>query len=344
MSVVISEYGKTCRGETVQKAVLENGTLKMEVLSLGGIIQRLWVPGRSGQTDVVLGYPEIEGYEKNTQNVGVLVGRNCNRIGGAAFRIDGEWYHVTANEGKNQLHGGVNNFTHKVFQMEQTGECEICLTCFSADGEEGFPGNLTLKAYYGLEGNDLKLRYVAEADRPTPANFTHHSYFNLNGHQAGNVEKHLLTVRAERFTPSDAENIPTGELRPVEGTALDFRTEKPLGRGIDDPYLSVQRGYDHNYVLDGEGLRLAAELTGDLSGIRMDVLTTQPGMQLYTANWLDSKTACKDGACYGLRDAVCLETQFFPDAPNHPEWGDCFLRPGKQYDQTTIYRFHSPEA
>ncbi len=341
LPVTSAPFGVTEDGQSVEVLTLRAGALEAEVITYGGAVRALRVPDRAGRgVDVVLGYDALAGYEGNSGYLGALVGRYANRIGGAKCVIDGETVPLEPSEGRNQLHGGVKGFSYRVFDWEAVGESAVALTYTAADGEGGFPGRLRLRATYALTGRGLSLRYEAVSDRPTYCNITNHSYFNLNG--GGDAMGHRLWLAARRFTPVDREGIPIAMARPVEGTPFDFTAEKPLGRdaGAEDEQLKNTGGYDHNFVLDpAQGLRLAARLTGEKSGIAMEAWTTKPGVQLYTANFLSPGGPAKSGAAYGPRQAVCLETQFFPDSPNHPEWGDVLLRPGRRYDHTTEYRF-----
>lgn len=341
MSVERKPFGICCNGEEIEVLTLRCGAMEAEILTYGGIVRTLRVPDRDGKiVDVVLGYTTVGGYMNNEGYVGALVGRYANRIRNAHCLIDGEVVALVPNEGSKQLHGGPAGFSSRVFSAEIVGESAVRLTYTAKDGEEGFPGKLTLSATCTLTENALILRYEAESDKSTYCNITNHSYFNLNG--SGNILDHTLWLAAHRFTPVDQESIPTSMATDVEGTAFDFTLEKPIGRdiGASDPQLLLTRGYDHNFVLDAaQGLRLAARLTGDRSGIVMETWTEKPGVQLYTGNFLNTTDQTKLGTPYGKHDAVCLETQFFPDSPNHPEWGDILLRPGKRYDYTTEYRF-----
>ena len=341
MSVSKASFGTTRDGQAVDMLTLRCGAMEAEILTFGATVRALRVPGRDGRVvDVVLGYNSVRGYETHDGYLGALVGRYANRIAGASYVIDGERITLEANEGAKQLHGGFAGFSHRVFDAEIVGENSVRLHYTAADGEGGHPGRLTLCATYTLTENALILRYEAECDKPTHCNITNHSYFNLNGH--GDILGHKLQIFASRFTPVDESSIPTAMAIPVAGTAFDFTEEKTVGRDIsaDEEQLRFTAGYDHNFVLDGaQGLRRAARLTGDESGIVMETWTEKPGVQLYCGNFLDADTDTKSGKPYAKRDALCLETQFFPDSPNHSEWGDIILRPGRRYDYTTEYRF-----
>lgn len=315
---------------------LTDGVCAVELIPFGAAIRGLWVPDREGTlTDVCLGYDELESYRTLDACLGGTIGRCANRIGGARFTIDGTEYHVTANEGANCLHGGAEGFHKKLWRFSCKGS-SVIFTYDSPDGEEGFPGNLHAEVTYTLENGTLNIDYRAKSDKTTVVNLTNHAYFNLAGHDGGRIDDHVLTVRAERYTPSGSGNIPTGELAAVAGTPLDLRTPTTLGERLNLPALSASRGYDHNYVLDG-GTR-AAELWCPRTGIAMEMDTTLEGMQLYTSGWLTERTG-KSGAVYGPAHAVCLETQHFPDAVNHASFPSPVLRVGEEYRQTTAYRF-----
>lgn len=341
MAVIKEAFGSTRDGQAVEKFILRCGTLEAEVITFGAALRALRVPDRNGDlVDVVLGYDSVSGYEDGGGYLGAVVGRYANRIAGASCLIDGTRVRLEANEGSKQLHGGPRGFSHRVFEGRQDGESAVTLTYTAADGEGGFPGELALCVTYTLTPGALSLRYQARCDRTTYCNITNHAYFNLNG--GGDAMRHTLWLAASRYTPVGLDSIPISMSRPVAGSPFDFTAEKTLGRDInaDDQQLRNVGGYDHNFVLDpAQGLRRAARLTGDRSGIVMETWTEKPGLQLYTANGLDGAVRGKRGASYRPRCAVCLETQFFPDSPNHPEWGDILLRPGRRYDFTTEYRF-----
>lgn len=340
MAVSKEPFGATRDGQAVDRYILRAGLLSAEILTYGATLRALWVPDSRGElTDVVLGYDSVAGYESNGGYLGTVVGRYANRIAAARCTIDGRTVMLEANEGTKQLHGGPNGFDRQVFTAHPCGESAVALTYTSADGEGGFPGDLTLVVTYTLTESALSIRYEAVCDQVTYCNITNHSYFNLNG--GGDVMGHRLWLAARSYTPVGPDSIPTAMARPVAGTPFDFTAEKPLGRDIDadDQQLRNVGGYDHNFVLDpAQGLRRAARLTGDRSGIVMETWTEKPGVQLYTANFLETDRHAKNGEGYRPRQAVCLETQYFPDSPNHPEWGDILLRPGRRYDYTTEYR------
>lgn len=341
MAVVKEAFGATRDGQAVDKYILRCGCLEAEIITYGAVLRALRVPDRNReQVDVVLGYDSVAGYEEGPGYVGAVVGRYANRIAGASCLIDGQRIPLEANEGSKQLHGGPRGFDRRVFEARQAGENAVTLTYTSADGEGGFPGSLTLRVTYTLSETAVAMRYEAVSGKATYCNITNHSYFNLNG--GGDAMRHTLWLAAGRYTPVGPDSIPTAMARPVAGSPFDFTAEKTLARdiGADDQQLRNVGGYDHNFVLDpAQGLRRAARLTGDRSGIVMETWTEKPGLQLYTANGLEGTVRGKRGVLYRPRCAVCLETQFFPDSPNHPEWGDILLRPGGRYDYTTEYRF-----
>ena len=358
MSIQIKDFGKTTAGQPVKVGILANDTIEVHILSYGATIQQLLVPDRKGnKVDVVLGYPTVQDYELNTCFLGAVVGRYANRIGGSKFTLYEEEYHVTPNEGKNCLHSGLHGFDKTVFDMgfegddgnEATDPCTPHLRaidavnpldrCFQEAREAGV--TTVLEVRYSLAGTGLMIQYTLTTDAPTVANITNHSYFNLNGHASGSVLGHRLSLAAPAYLETDAGSIPTGRKIAVAGTPMDFTEEKTIGRDINADYPALKQcsGYDHCYVIADSGLRHTAWLTGPETGIRMETLTTQPGVQLYTSNFLKSATACKDGASYGQYSAVCLETQDFPDAPNHPDFPDTTVLPDRPYSATTLYRF-----
>ena len=325
-------------GNDVELVTLSDGTgAEVELLTFGAAVRAIRVPDREGKlTDICLGYDDLNSYVEKDACFGGTIGRCANRIGGARFAIDGTEYRVTPNEGVNCLHGGAEGF-HKKLWACACGENGATFTYDSPDGEEGFPGNLHVEVTYTLENGTLTIDYRATSDRDTVVNLTNHTYFNLAGHDGGVVEDHVLTVRADRWTPADGGNIPTGELASVEGTPLDLRRGAALGERMNDPFLTASRGYDHNYVLNG-GEPAAAELWCPRTGIGLELRTSLEGMQLYTAGWLTERRG-KDGAVYGRGHAVCLEAQHFPDAVNHPCFPSPILRAGEMFEEWTAFRF-----
>lgn len=344
MSVHIQEFGHTADGTPVQVAILNNGILEAHILSYAGALQKLIVKDRKGNpVDVVLGFDDVAGYENNTCYLGAVVGRYANRIGGARFFLNAEEYHLTVNDHGNCLHSGDHGFHHVVFDMElaKNGDDGVLLRAVSPDGTDGFPGNVTLEVEYSLVGSGLMIQYSATTDAPTVMNVTNHSYFNLNGHASGTALGHRVSIDADAYLEADDTSVPTGRKLAVAGTPMDFTEEKTLGLDIeaDYPALKQASGYDQCYIIRDTGLRHAAWVTGPQTGIRMEVLTTLPGMHLYTANFLAPVTDGKEGAHYQKRDAVCFETEEFPDAPNHPEFPNTTVLPDTPYSSTTIYRF-----
>lgn len=336
-------FGAARDGRAVDEIILDNGILRCSLLTYGAALRGLVAQGRRGPVDTVLGFDRMEDYEAQDQFMGAVVGRYANRIAGGRFTLDGQSYILDRNDGENHLHGGPAGFFSKVWKVEPWGEYGAAFSCESGDMEEGYPGRLKVSVTYCLEGGALRLSYRAAADRATICNLTNHAYFNLNGHNAGGAMDQLLTLHASCYTPVGPGSIPTGVIAPVEGTPMDFRSPAAIGARIGQPFrqLELCSGYDHNWVVDGElgTLRPAAVLEGAESGIRMEVETTLPGIQFYAGNYMAGCPAGKGGAEYGRRDAVCLETQFFPDTPNRPEFPQCVLRPGEAWEHETVFRF-----
>ena len=336
-------FGVTGDGRAVTRWTLANDAgMTVRVLSYGCTIQSIVVPDRDGHpVDVVLGYDDLAGYEAGSCWFGALVGRYANRIQNAVFSLNGKTYALPENDGPNHLHG---TFERRVFDAAAQGDT-LVLRYVSPDGEEGFPGTLTVTVGYTLtEDNALRLAYRAVTDADTVVNLTNHSYFNLSGAGSGDVLDHRLQLDASRFTEGNEQTLPTGRILSVAGTALDFRAEKPIGRDLDDadPILRLCGGYDHNLILDrGEGLARAGTAYSPATGIEMSFATTQPGVQLYTGNFVDGDAApCgKGGVRYPKRGGFCLESQHFPDSPNCPHFPSTVLRPGEEYREITEYRF-----
>lgn len=338
-------FGMTRGGRAVDEIILDNGTLRCSLLTYGATLRSLTVPGAAGLVDVVLGFDSIEAYEAQDKFMGAVVGRYANRIAGGRFTLEGREYTLARNDGENHLHGGPGGLFSKVWRAEPCGEQGVTFSCESGDMEEGYPGRLSVSVTYQPEGGALRLSYRAVTDRTTICNLTNHAYFNLNGHDAGGAMEQYLTLCSGYYTPVGPGSIPAGDIVPVEGTPMDFRTPTVIGARIDQPFhqLELCSGYDHNWAVDGETgvLRPAAVLEGTRTGVRMEVETTLPGIQFYTGNYLTGCPSGKGGAKYGHRDAVCLETQFFPDTPNHPEFPQCVLRPGETWEHETVFRFSS---
>ena len=326
-------FGVTTGGEPAESWTLKNEFLTAEVLTYGAALRRLVFGG----VDVVLGYDTLSEYERNDGCFGATVGRVCNRIGGASFALKGKTYLLAKNDGENHLHGGTQGFDKHIWTAELL-EDGVRLHRISRDGEEGYPGTLTISAAYRLLGASLRVEYEAESDADTLCSLTNHSYFNLNG--GGTAMDHTLALAAEAYLETSPGCLPTGRALPVAGTPFDFRPAKTVGRDIDAPaeQLRLVNGYDHHFCIEGGGLRRAAVLRGDRSGITMTVDTTSPGVQLYTANWLFRRSG-KSGAVYGPRCAVCLEPQFPPDAVHHPDFPQPLLRKGEVYRHRTVYTF-----
>jgi aldose 1-epimerase len=341
-------FGKTPDGTEVTLYTLTNQSgAEARVMTYGGIVVSLRVPDRDGKLDdVVLGYDDLEGYVRdNSPYFGALIGRYGNRISRGRFTLDGVEYRLARNNGENHLHGGLRGFDKVVWRASDVTQSEgqaLQLTYLSRDGEEGYPGNMSVTVIYTLTGeNELKIKYSATTDRPTILNLTNHSYFNLAG--AGDILSHEVTINADRFTPIDKGLIPTGELARVEGTPMDFRTPATIGYRIEEGYeqLLYGLGYDHNWVLnkDVDALTLAARVYERGSGRVLEVYTTQPGMQFYSGNFLDGTIRGKGGKVYERRNGFCMETQHFPDSPNHPDFPSTILSPGQRYEQMTVYKF-----
>ncbi len=336
-------------GTTVYLYTLRNTSgMEARITNYGGIIVSLKVPDRNGNLgDVVLGYDSLASYVKATPYFGCLIGRYGNRIAGGKFSLEGTEYTLATNDGPNHLHGGIKGFDKVVWTVRE-GESvpgkSLVLTYLSKDGEEGYPGNLDVRVVYSLnDSNEIRVTYQAKTDRPTVVNLTQHSYFNLAGPGDGTILNHVLMIVADRFTPIDATFIPTGEIRAVAGTPLDFTAPRPIGERInqDDEQLRYGLGYDHNFVLNKpEGsFGLAARVTEPTTGRIMEVLTTEPGIQFYSGNFLDGSFIGKGGKPYQHRYGFCLETQHYPDSPNHPDFPSTVLSPGEVYNTSTVYRF-----
>lgn len=339
-------FGKTPEGENVDLYTLTNAKgVEVSISTYGGDVVSLKVPDRAGKfADVVLGFDDFQGYLLPPPYFGALVGRYGNRIAKGMFSLDGVKYKLAVNNGENSLHGGLKGFDKRVWKAKQASPESLELSYLSKDGEEGYPGNLSSTVTYTLtDNNELKIDYVATTDKKTVLNLTNHSYFNLAGEGEGDILGHVVMIDADRFTPTDPGLIPTGELRKVDGTVFDFRKPRAIGERINvtDEQLLGAKGYDQNWVLNrtGDGLQLAARVKEPHSGRVMEVLTTQPGLQFYTGNFLDGTIHGKGGKIYGQRSAFCMETQHFPDSPNHPDFPTTELKPGETYHHTTMYRF-----
>lgn len=341
-------FGVTAGGAPVSRLLLGGGGLACEVLSYGGTVRALRVPDRAGRpVDVVLGFDALADYEAQSQFIGATVGRYANRIGGARFSLGGEEFLLPANDGPNHLHGGPAGFDRRVWTVEELAADRAVLGLVSPGGEAGYPGTLRVKVTFALEDGGLSIRYEAVSDADTVCSLTNHSYFNLGGHDSGPVLDQEVMLCADRYTPTGGDSIPLGELEAVAGTPMDLRAMTPIGGRIDADFrqLRLAGGYDHNWAVRGVPgtLRPAARAFCPDTGIGLDVETTLPGVQFYTANHLAGLPAGKGGAVYGRRHAFCLETQFYPDAPNRPAFPSPVLRAGEKYDHTTRYVFWTEE-
>jgi aldose 1-epimerase len=334
-----SLFGITPEGDSVMLYTFENDqNYVVKITNFGGIITEIHTPDRNGEFgNIVLGFDNLDQYLAGHPNFGALIGRYANRIADARFTLDGVTYHLNANDGDNTLHGGLIGFDDVIWNPEvilDDDRAALRLTYVSEDGEEGFPGTLTTHVTYELIENQLYITYEAVTDKPTPVNLTNHSYFNLAGE--GTILDHVLYINASRYTPVDSELIPTGEIAPVEGTPFDFRKPHVIGARIDE----VPGGYDHNFVLDKEDseMTLAAKVMDPKTGRSLEVMTTEPGVQFYTGNFLDGSLSSGDFV-FVKHAGLCLETQHFPDSPNQPNFPSTILRPGETYSTQTIFRF-----
>lgn len=341
-------FGKLADGETIYLYTLTNAHgMEARITNFGAILVSLKVPDRAGRlADVVLGFDTLEEYVHAKRFYGATVGRFANRIAGGRFTLQGVKYTLERNSGENSMHGGLRGFNKVVWRESNWSPhpAALDLSYRSKDGEEGFPGNLTVHVKFALtDDNELRIDYSAETDKLTVLNLTNHSFFNLAGEGAGSVTGHIVTINADRITPVDANMIPTGELRPVAGTPFDFRRPMAIGARLhdNDVQLKIAKGYDHNYVLNHKAgeLGFAARVSEPKSGRVLTVSTTEPGMQFYTANNLDGSGGGKGGKSYGPYSAFCLETQHFPDSPNRPAFPTTELRPGERFHSTTVFRF-----
>jgi aldose 1-epimerase len=349
MKITQKSFGKTEKGEEAILYTLTNSNgMKVSLTNFGANIVSIIVPDSKGNfADVNLGFDNLTGYEENPPGFGSFIGRHANRIGDARFELNGKVYELDKNDSKNNLHGGFTGYNKFLYETEVYEDDDIASIEFSRLSphmEQGFPGNLDVAVTYSLtEGNELVIEYLAVSDRDTIVNLTNHAYFNLAGHDAGAILDHKVWIKANQFTPTTADLIPTGELRDVTGTPMDFRSMKTIGQDINTDYepLVTAGGYDHNYVLDTSGNQVekAAELVDEKSGRRMEVFTDLPGIQLYTGNMLNPVNNSKNGAVYQKRYGVCFETQYFPNSCNISSFPSCVLKAGKEFDSVTIYKF-----
>lgn len=351
--ITSAPFGTTPDGKAVDVYTLTNSHgMEARIMTYGGIVVSLKTPDRDGHlNDVVLGFDSLDGYTspaylKNCAYFGALIGRYGNRIAHGKFSIEGNTYTLATNNGVNALHGGLRGFDKVVWTAKPMPTADgpsLILTYVSPAGEEGYPGNLAVTAIYSLtEDNALRIDYTAITDQKTVVNLTHHSYFNLRG--SGDILGTILVINADKFTPVDAGLIPTGALYPVEGTPFDFRKPATIGARINetnDEQIARGNGYDHNWVLNRthDGLGFAAEAYEPTTGRRLEVWTTQPGMQFYTGNFLDGSITGKGGQVYNFRNAFCFEPQHFPDSPNHPDFPSTLLNPGETYKESIVYKF-----
>ncbi|ABR49919.1 Aldose 1-epimerase [Alkaliphilus metalliredigens QYMF] len=348
MDILIEKCNEALDGNTLVIYTLTNEAgMKVKICNLGATIISLFAPDRKGKyQDIVLGFEKIENYYNNTQFLGAIIGRYANRIEGGVIEIGGIEYKLERNDGNNHLHGGYRGFD-KVFWSDEAvskGEKSLVLSYTSEDMEENYPGKLEVKVSYSLTSdNALRIDYYGISNKDTIVNLTNHSYFNLSGHDKGDIGGHELIIDAEYFTPINQECLPTGEIRSVEGTAMDFRNMKIIATGLesDEEQIIMGQGYDHNFVLrsNGDLKKKAAEVHDPVSGRRMEVYTTKPGIQFYSGNHLESSATGKNGVSYKKWSGLCLETQYFPNGMKHKHFPSCILKKGKEYKHTTIYKF-----
>lgn len=345
MAITKTLYG-TLNGKDVNAFIIENskGT-RVQIIEKGATLDKLFIKDKNGiLTDIIVGFDSLEDHITLGDYQGVIVGQYANRIKDGRFSIDGVEYNVTKNEkGITSLHGGAE-YSSAIWSGEEAGENSVKLSYFSKDGTEGFPGNVNVSVVYTLsENNALSIDYSAVSDKKTVINLTNHAFFNLNGTGSGDILGHTLKINADRYTPIDEISIPTGELPSVKGTPFDFTESKTIGRDIGEDHIQLKNGngFDHNFCIEGfdGSLKAAAVATGDKSGITMTVETTLPGIQLYTGNFLDGTLRGKGGKMLENRSAFCLETQVYPDSPNHPEWPSCIYDAGEEYTSKTVFSF-----
>jgi aldose 1-epimerase len=340
------EFGKTPDGKTVNLFTIKNANgVELKVSEFGATLVSLKVPDREGNfKDIIQGFDNLEGYIKDNTFQGVTAGRYANRIGKGKFTLDGKEYTLATNDGENHLHGGVEGFGKKVWKGEELKTDEgagVKFTYLSKDGEEGYPGNLDCTVKYILNNdNELKIVFDTKTDKPTPVNLTNHAYFNLKGEGEGTILDHKLKLNAEEYTPVDNGLIPTGEIKSVEGTPLDFTEAKTIGADIEKVDKKFSGGYDHNFVLpeSGNSLTMVCRVVEPESGRTMEIYTTKPGTQFYSGNFLDGLKG-KGGKVYDQHYAFCIEPQYYPDSPNKPNFPSCILRPGEEREEIILYKF-----
>jgi len=340
-------FQQTIDGKQTDLYTLKNGDITAAVTNYGGRLVGLWVPDKNGNpVDVVVGFGSVEGFKNSTEPYfGATIGRYGNRIANGKFSLDGKEYTLFTNNGPNTLHGGKKGFQDVVWDAKQTSDSTLELHYLSPDGEEGFPGNLDVTVTYTLtSNNELRFDYTATTDKKTVVNLTNHAFFNLNGEGSGTINNHILQIDADNYTPVDSTLIPLGKNEGVEGTPFDFRSATAIGARVNDStnmQLKNGTGYDHNFVLRdaSKNMKHAATITGDKSGVVMDVYTEEPGLQFYGGNFMQAKNTLKSGAVDSFRTAFCLETQHFPDSPNQPQFPPTVLEPGQTYQTASLYRF-----
>ncbi|MBE5972027.1 MAG: galactose mutarotase [Lachnoclostridium sp.] len=343
--MIIREFGFDKKGEAAKLYIFKNlNGMEMHVSDFGATLQKLIVPDKEGiSRDVVLGYDDPSGYEGVSGTFfGATVGRNANRIGDASFVYNGKTYHLDKNNGSNNLHSGFDCWSFRVWNVKETTDHSITFSLESPDGDQGFPGAVSVEVTYSLtDDNQIMIEYYAKPEEDTPINMTNHSYFNLNGHESGTVRTQRMWIDSDAYTRTRPDLIPTGEVVRVEGTPMDFRTRKEIGRDIDQNYeaLILGNGYDHNWVLNNDGnYQLVAELSSLETGITMQVYTDLPGVQVYSANFINHEEG-KDGVIYEKNQGVCFETQYFPDALNHENFRSSICKKGDIYRTKTAYKF-----
>ncbi len=341
-----SNFQAIINGDSTNLYVLKNANgMEVCITNFGGRIVSVMVPDKNGEMkDVVLGFDSILGYTSVDNNFGATIGRYGNRIANGKITVAGVEYQLPKNNYGHTLHGGPNGFDKKVFKANQPDSQTVVLTCVSSDGEGGFPGNLNVKVTMKLtQDNAIDISYEAETDKETVVNLTNHSYFNLSGDPNNTILNELLTINADAYTPIDSTFMTTGKIEKVDGTPMDFRTPTPIGARINDDFEQLKngKGYDHNWVLNTNGdiSQVAATVYDQTTGIRLDVFTTEPGLQVYTGNFLDGTITGKKGVTYMKHSAICLESQKYPDSPNKPEWPSPYLKPGEKYSSQCIYKF-----
>ncbi|MGK6351939.1 aldose epimerase family protein [Parapedobacter sp. DT-150] len=347
LTVAPADFEADINGDSVKLYTLTNGTAVAAVTNYGARVVSLHVPDKNGDlVDVVLGYQDLAAYRQPGEGFyGAVVGRYGNRVAKGQFSLDGQSYQLELNDGPNTLHGGTNGFFGKVWEVKHVTDSSVELQYVSPDGDAGYPGKLDATVVYTLTSdNGLDIAYHATTDKTTVVNLTNHAYFNLSGEGDSTILDHLLTIRADGYTPVDETLIPTGEITPVDNTPFDFRQPTAIGARIDtaDAQLVLGKGYDHNFVLKKDiGLQLVATVESPKTGIVMDILTEEPGLQFYSGNFMNNVQHAKGGKTYGYRSAFCLETQHFPDSPNQPDFPSTVLEPKAEYSTRTVYKFRN---